>query len=160
MDREARMLQSMGLQRVRHNWVTELNWTVCNLHSSHGLPRWFSGKETACQCRRHKRHGFDPWVRKIPWRRKWQPTPVFLPGKPHGQRSLAGYSPWGCKNLDMTERLSTRHSLHTNLKIWMHVWSIPGLKVWVLGHFTAVHQSSLCSQSYIYCSIQESWGPR
>ena len=88
-----------------------------------------------------------------------QPTPVFLPGKPNGQRSLAGYSPWGCKNLDMTERLSTRHSLHTNLKIWMHVWSIPGLKVWVLGHFTAVHQSSLCSQSYIYCSIQESWGP-
>jgi len=41
--------------------------------------------------------GFDPWVRKIPWRRKWQPTPVFLPEKFHGQRSLAGYSPWGHK---------------------------------------------------------------
>ena len=41
------------------------------------------------------RHEFDPWVRKIPWRRKWQPTPVFLPGKSHGQRSLGGYSPWG-----------------------------------------------------------------
>ena len=49
-----------------------------------------SGKESACQCRRHK---FNSWVRKIPWRRKWQPTPVFFPGKSHGQRSLAGYSP-------------------------------------------------------------------
>ena len=44
-----------------------------------------------------KRLGFDPWVRKIPWRRKWQPTPVFLPWKSHGQRSLVGYSPWGRK---------------------------------------------------------------
>ena len=52
-----------------------------------------SGKESACQCRRHKKHGFDPWVGKIPWRWKWQPTPVFLPRKFHGQRSLVGYSP-------------------------------------------------------------------
>ena len=44
---------------------------------------------------------FDPWIRKTPWRRKWQPTPVFLPGKSHGQRSLEGYSAWGHKELDM-----------------------------------------------------------
>ena len=49
------------------------------------------------------RPGFDSWVGKIPWRRAWQPTPVFLPGEPHGQRSLAGYSPWGRKKSDMTE---------------------------------------------------------
>ena len=66
------------------------------------LPRWCSGKEPTCQCRRHKRRGFDPWVRKIPWRRKWQPAPVFLPGEPHGQRSLVGYSPWGTES-DVTE---------------------------------------------------------
>ena len=54
-----------------------------------------------------KRCGFDPWVRKIPWRREWQPTPVFLPGKSHGQRSLVGYSSWGHSELDTTERLST-----------------------------------------------------
>ena len=48
---------------------------------------------------------FNPWIRKIPWRRKWQPTPVFLPGESHGWRSLAGYSPWGCKESDRTERL-------------------------------------------------------
>ena len=49
--------------------------------------RGTSGKEPACQCRGHKRYGFNPWVGKIPWRRAWQPTPVFLPGESHGQRS-------------------------------------------------------------------------
>ena len=53
-----------------------------------------------------ERPGFDPWVGKIPWRRKWQPNPVFLPGKSHGQRSLVGYSPWGHKESDMTEQLT------------------------------------------------------
>ena len=52
-------------------------------------------KPVACQCRRLRRRGFEPWSRKILCRRKWQPTPVFLPGKSHGQRSLAGYSLWG-----------------------------------------------------------------
>jgi len=53
-------------------------------------------------------HGtwFDPWVRKISWRRTWQPTPISLPGESHGQRSLAGYSPWGCKEANTTEQLS------------------------------------------------------
>ena len=53
-----------------------------------GLPKWLSGKESTCQCRRRR---FNPWVRKIPWRRKWQPTPVFLPGESHGQSSLVDY---------------------------------------------------------------------
>ena len=57
-----------------------------------GLPWWLSGKESACQCRRR---GFNPWVGQISWRRKWQPTPGFLPGESHGQRILVGYSPWG-----------------------------------------------------------------
>ena len=60
---------------------------------------------------RHRRCRFDPWVGKIPWRRAWQPTPVFLPGKLHGQRSLAGYSSWGLKESDMTQQLST-HTAH------------------------------------------------
>ena len=54
---------------------------------------------------------FNPWVGKIPWRRAWQPTPVFLPGESHGQRSLAGYSPRGCKESDMTEQLRTAQFL-------------------------------------------------
>ena len=67
-----------------------------------GLPWWLSGKEYPYRWRRHR---FDPWIGKIPWRRKCQPTPIFLPGEFHGQRSLAGYSPWGYKESDMTEWL-------------------------------------------------------
>jgi len=89
------MLQSMGLERAGHNLATEQN-------VKSGLAWWLSDKESPCQCRRH---WLDPWVRKIPWRRKWQPTPVFLPGKSHGQRSLVGYSPWGRKESDTAERL-------------------------------------------------------
>ena len=72
-----------------------------------GFSRWHSGKEPVCQCRRCKRHGFDPWVAKIPWKRNWQPTPAFLPGNPHGQRKLTDCSLGGHKELDTTERLST-----------------------------------------------------
>ena len=71
------------------------------------FPAGSDGKIVCLQCRRPR---FDPWVGKIPWRRKWQPTPVFLPGKFHGQRSLVGYSPWGRKESDTTEQLHF-HSL-------------------------------------------------
>ena len=65
-----------------------------------------SGKEYACQCRRHKRHEFNPWVEKIPRRSAWQP-PVFLPWKSRGQRGLVGCGPLCCKESDMMERLRT-----------------------------------------------------
>ena len=55
-----------------------------------GLPKWHGGKEFVCQLRRLKRRGFEPWLGKIPWSRKWHPVTVFWPGKSHGQRSLAG----------------------------------------------------------------------
>ena len=66
------------------------------------------GKESACQRGQSKRHGFHPWVGKVPWRRKWHPTPVFLPGESHGRSSLAGCSPQGRKEWDTTEQLSAR----------------------------------------------------
>ena len=72
------------------------------------LPTWSNGKESTCQCRKCKRHRFDPFIGKIPWSRKWQPTSVFLHGKFHGQRSLAGYSPWAHKDW------ATEHA-HTHL---------------------------------------------
>ena len=77
-----------------------------------GVPRGsgFEGQqglESSCQCRRCKSCGFDPWVMKILWKRKWHPTPVFLLGEPNGQRSLVSYSPWGLKEPDMTQRQST-----------------------------------------------------
>ena len=72
-----------------------------------GFPGDTSNKEPTFQCR-SKRQGFEPWVRKTPWRRKWQLTPVFLPGESHEQRNFASYSPWGFKESDMTELTSHR----------------------------------------------------
>ena len=92
------------------------------------LTMWLSGKESACQCRRC---GFNPWVRKMPWRKKWQPTPVFLPRKPHGEKNLAGYSPWDHKESDTTYQLSTHlHNVFAFLSYWMSTllkhWGFPG----------------------------------
>ena len=72
-----------------------------------GLPMWLSAKEYACQCRRFE---FDPWVGKASWRRQWQPTPAFLPGEPHGEGSLMGYSLQGHKESDTTEQLNNRQT--------------------------------------------------
>ena len=74
-----------------------------------GPPRWLSGRESAYQCRRCR---FDPWVGRIPWRRRWQPILTFLPGKAHGQRSLADCSPWGHKESGRTCQLNNKqHAL-------------------------------------------------
>ena len=67
------------------------------------FPGGAGDEEPASQCRRHKRHGFDPWVGKTAWRRAWQSAPVFLPGESHGQKSLVGYGPQGSKDLDTIE---------------------------------------------------------
>ena len=70
------------------------------------FPGGAGGKELTCQCKRPKRWGFHPCVAKIPWSRKWQATPVFLPGKSPGQRNVAGYSPGGHKESDTTDATS------------------------------------------------------
>ena len=95
---------------VLHCWVCFAKFTresglfSCNVcfycQSSAGLtgfPRWCSGKAPSRQFRGRKRRGFDPWVGTMPWRRKCQHTPAFLPGAPRGQRSLVGPSSWGCR---------------------------------------------------------------
>ena len=81
-----------------------------------------------CVCRIHLQWGwpgFNPWAGKISWRRVWQPTPVFLPGESHGQRRLAGQSPQGCKELDMTEPLSR----HTHLCVCVCVCKFSDLNI-------------------------------
>ena len=118
-------LKSMGSQRVGHDWATkththnfksseepkcdlvhvwlciELRWkwleNKCYVYMT---SLWVSAWVSWDGEREKYRPGFDPWVGKIPWRRAWQPTPVFLLGESHGQRSLAGYSPWGVKELN------------------------------------------------------------
>ena len=93
------MLWFMGSQ----SWTQLSDWTKLNWCPIAGFPGDASGKEPTCQCRRHKRCRFSPWVGKIPWRRARQPTPVFLPGESHEQRSLVGYSPWGHIGSDTTQ---------------------------------------------------------
>ena len=86
----------------------ERRWKNCfkacagSWHLAFGFPRWRSGEESSCQCRGSKRCKFDPWVGKIPWSRKWQPTPLFLHGEFHGQRSLVDYSPWSHEEWNTT----------------------------------------------------------
>ena len=100
-------LRQTLLPAQRQGHIEKRLWSSCSqspslcLHSIKsvpfmGRPWWLSGRESTCQCRRH---GLDPWVGKIPWRRKWLPTLVFLPGKSSGQRSLVGYSPCGHKRV-------------------------------------------------------------
>ena len=98
--------------------------------NNRGLPWWLRWYSICLQCRRPR---FDPWVGKIPWRRKWQPTPVFLPGKSHGRWSLVGYCSWSRKGLDTTE--------------WLHFHSLYGNR-WVL------HTSSLTWVSCYYCHFK------
>ena len=95
--------------------------TWCHL----GFPGGTGCKEPACQCRRCKRHGFSSWAGKIPWRRKWQPTPVFLPGESHGQRRLRGYSPWGRKGVDRTEATEHAHNISLVLFELDNLLSLP-----------------------------------
>ena len=97
---------------VRGAWRAIVH-EIANRHdkASQGFPGGSSGKESACECRRSRRCCFGPWVGKMPWKRKWQPAPVFLPGESHGQRSLAGCSPWGRKESDTTEATQHAHML-------------------------------------------------
>ena len=105
--------------------------------------RWLRGKESASQCKTLKRWGFNPWAGKDSWRKKWQPTPLFLPREPHGQRSLVGYSPRGHKEWNTAERLSThaRTSLikqakdHTcrSVGLWIRPLSTQTMCLWGWG---------------------------
>ena len=113
-----------GLKKKRHHCViygvTHCIPMIFGLilhYISDCVPGWLSGKEPTCQCRRC---GFDPWDKKIPWCKKWQLTPVFLPGKFHRQMSLEGYNPWGHKELDTTEWLNNNNNVsdyHTKNQI-------------------------------------------
>ena len=121
-------LQSMGSQRVGHDWSDwahvqtlknnnekhsslshkyglgrgDTGWVPYAIFSGRGFPGGSDSKVSACNA---GDPGLIPGVGKIPWRRKWKPTPGLLPGKLHGRRSLVGYSPWGHKKLDTTKRL-------------------------------------------------------
>ena len=103
-----------------------------------------AGKEPACQCKRGR---FHPWVRKIPGRKKWQPTPVFLPGKSYEQRSLEGYSPWGPGESDTAEQLS-KHSLVTGFRRVLEspqVWGSYRHRPWSVSSWAPLQLQDPCS---------------
>ena len=89
-----------------------------------GLPRWYSGRESTCHCRRHQRHGFNPWVEKISWSRKWQSTPVFLPGRFHERGAWPATVHGVEKELGTTEWLSTVWWIHDYEFVITH-WIVP-----------------------------------
>ena len=101
----------------RLNWLTD--WLT---EGFFGFPVSTSGKQPSCQCKRQKRCSFDPWIWKIPWR-AWQPTPVFLPGESHEQRSLAGYCPLRSQRLghDWNDLACTSHLYGPTLTS-VHTW--------------------------------------
>ena len=109
------------------------------VHFSVSFPYGTSGKESTCQCRRSKRHGFHPWVGESPWRKPQQPAPVLLPGESHGQRSLAGYGPWGGKQLGTTWVLNHHHARFKSLLLVS--WNYCFLARAMYFHFTRPHET-------------------
>ena len=117
-------------EKIFANSLVYALWKLSPCTYAYVLPKWLSDKEPACQCRIScRRCGFDPHVGKIPWRRKWQPTLVFLPGESYGQRipwtrSLVGYGPWGPKGVG--------HNWMTNTFTYAYMWNIYNLhtKMW------------------------------
>ena len=119
---KAILLKHPHIKHTRHEDHCHL-WTI--IHKVPGLPWWLSSKKSACP---YSRQRFDPWVGKSPWRRKWQPTPLFLPRKSSGQGSLAGYSPCGRKDSDTAEHAQTGHNFFFKLKNEKEPWLIKKMK--------------------------------
>ena len=99
---------------VQSQGITKNLTNLSDFQFHKGFPGGLLVKNLPANAGESKRHGFDPWVGKIPQRRKWQPTPVFLPGKSYGQRSLVGYSPQGHKELETADQLNM-HTWHQKM---------------------------------------------
>ena len=115
------------------------------------FPRWLSSKESPCQCRRRKRHGFDPWVGKIPWRRKWQTTPTFLPEKSHKAwqatvhgvaKSQTRLSDWaGINTMLYSKKLKIKRLLvFPKITQLLSGWAKIGIKICLSDQWCALHE--------------------
>ena len=124
--------------------TAQFTWAECSSFPYQYLSHGSAGKQSACQCKRHRRLGFDPWVGKIPWRRGMTTCSSILAWE-HGQRSLVGYSPQGCEELDMTEWINTHISIsllrplrreqgcHLVDSLPKHTWVFASLCIFVLS---------------------------
>ena len=113
-----------------------------------GFPGGSDGKKSACSA------GFDPWVAKIPWKREWQSTPVFLPGEFHGQRNLVSYGPWGLKELDTTEHISMHDGRTAMWMCLMLLTCIVPCKVLLVASWPAGFSGDTQS-SVVFPSVEE-----
>ena len=129
---------------------------MLTLQSIYESSQWHYGKEPVCQCRRHKRRAFNPRVGKIPCRRAWQPTPVFVPGESHGQRSLAGYSHRVAWNRTGLKWLSThtRGELTVVLRGGWGIFVMPLCTLlWMWAHRYR-HSIKLHTTTYIHTRVR------
>ena len=133
-------------------------WLTLSLYWYKGVSQvvqWLKKKKkSTCWCRRCKRFRFDPWVGKIPWSRKWQPTPVFLHGRVHGQRSLAGSSPRSHKQLDTTEHTHTHARTQSVLKSYLPFYpnfngSLNPYFIWLILYGNTAHRRHLVNVSVV-----------
>ena len=110
-------LKNRTNQKQQQPWQESLK-ELAKALSLFVIPWWLRWERICLQCRRS---GFNPWVRKVPWRREWLPTPVFLSGEFYGQRSLAGYNPQGHREADTTEQLSSTSSSSLEKTTLLHI---------------------------------------
>ena len=126
-------------------------WSI--ISRSQCFPDGASGQEPTCQYRRGKRQGFDPWLRKIPWRRECLPTPVFLPGESHGQMNLVGWSPWGRKASGNTDLACMQACIgHLHIPPWNAVGMLPrwlGLQAWIPEALQQDHRRGQLAPSFL-----------
>ena len=133
---------------------------LIELSSIRLLPRWCGGKGSICRRRGHKRHGFDPWVGKIPWSRKWQFDPVFLPGKSHGQRSLVSLQCTHTHTLCMCAKSQTQLSTHTHSQPAGYSWLTSGKVMWlrkIRNNCTIKVVSSWVFTAWFYSAFPDAW---
>ena len=126
-------------------------------------PRWHSGKESAWQSAwRWNRSRFNPWVKKVPWSRKWQPTAVFLPGKFHRQRSLVGYSPWRLRELDVIKHACMQqHRVGNSNHEKKAINGILSYELWLLspskehreGDYTSYESGDCCPNNRMFTNL-------
>ena len=143
-------IQSMGTQRVRHDWASFTHLENIFKRSQYFERSYFQGcasyvslwKRICLPMQQTQGIWLHPCVGKISWSRKWQPAPVFLPGKLHGQRSLTRYSPWGCKELDVTEHARTSGAISALVK-----------KSVVFSVFKALFLTLISIPEYKYLSV-------
>ena len=144
--RQNLLLTSLGYFGTDKKFEKYCKWRM-------GFPGGAIGKESTC-CRRYKRLRFELWVGKIRWSRKWQPISAFLTGKSHGQRSLAGYGPWGHKKVDMTEHACSKWRIEPKLLAFanhlIHIYYLNSL----LFFCSPSTQGSRNIASYFYLNMQ------